>query len=319
MATPGRISFSRDPHCNGMPRPTIRKARIPIGTGLGILTAFFALFSMPLLAENDAQGVGTPQIQQNPSGSPLPDEWTASVLTPGNFAFGSLLETGVGYGLMLGADPAALGMGARTAQVKWQLPRFGEDDWAIGVKYVTISRSSVWLGDTRDRFSKLDAKIIRPSVSWSNRISRRLIIHSFWASGFGQSHAELSESGKAKLQDAKYGTGKSGDGHSFANRTMQMQSLAGFTEDRFQITAEWERNSGDRILLSTRFERTKLEKLETFSLRLTLAQQWEADGFNIRLGGGPQYAVLSGHDLDGETIKAAGWLPAADFAVYWIL
>jgi hypothetical protein len=135
---------------------------------------------------------------------------------------------------------------------------------------------------------------VRPSVSWSNRVSQRLIIHSFWSSGFGHSNAELSIYGKEKLSEAKRGTGDSGDGHSFANRTMQLQSVSGFTEDRFQMTAEWERNSGDLVLLSTRFERTRLEQLETFSIRLTLAQQWAADNFNIRIGG-------------------------ADFAIYWML
>ena len=251
--------------------------------------------------------------------SQVPDEWTASVLPAGRFAVGSLLEAGLTDHLMIGSDPTALAFGARTVQAKWQLSRFGEDDWAIGVKYISVSRNSLWWGDMEKRFSKLRAEIARPSISWSNRVSQRLIIHSFWASGFGHSDAQLSPYGREKLYEAKHGTGKSQDGHSFANRTMQLQSISGFTEDRFQITAEWERNSGDRILLSSRFERTRLEQLETFSMRLTLAQQWNADGFNLRLGGGPQYAMLSGKDLDGEDIKTAGWLPAADFAMYWIL
>ena len=232
---------------------------------------------------------------------------------------GSLLEAGAGYGLMIGADPAALTLGAKTAQAKWQVPSFGEDDWAVGVKYISVSRRSLWWGDLSKRFSKLEAQIVRPAVSWSNRISQRLIIHSFWASGFGKTDVELSPYGKDKLYQAKHGTGSAGDGHSFANRTMQLQSFAGFTEDRFQISAEWERNSGDRILLSSRFERTRVENMESFSMRLTLAQQWSADGFNLRIGGGPQYAMISGRDLDDEEIKTAGWLPAADFAIYWIL
>jgi hypothetical protein len=251
--------------------------------------------------------------------SPIIEEWTASILDAGHTALGSVIEVGTGLHAMMGADPAALALGAKTAQMKLQLPSFGEDDWAIGVKYIAISRKSMWWGDLDRRFSRLSAKVIRPSLAWSNRVSQRLIIHSFWASGFGASEAELSPYGTQKLYEAKHGSGKGGDGHSFANRTMQMQSLAGFTEDRFQMSAEWERNSGDRILLSTRFERTGLEQLHTFSVRLTLAQQWSADGFNLRLGGGPQYSMLSGKDLDGEDIKAAGWLPAADFAIYWIL
>ncbi|MEI6397924.1 MAG: hypothetical protein WCO71_04045 [Pseudomonadota bacterium] len=270
----------------------------------------------PCLAA-DAAATSAPGVKSGRS--PIPDEWTASVLPLGGFAVGSLLEAGASNGLMVGSDPSALAFGARTVQAKWQVPSFGEDDWAIGVKYISASRKSLWWGDMGKRFSKLRAEIVRPSVSWSNRVSQRLIIHSFWASGFGHSEAELSPYGKEKLYEAKHGTGKSQDGHSFANRTMQLQSIAGFTEDRFQITAEWERNSGERILLSSRFERTRLEQLETFSMRFTLAQQWNANGFNLRLGGGPQYSMLSGKDLDGEDIKTAGWLPAADFAMYWIL
>ena len=250
--------------------------------------------------------------------SPIIEEWTASVLDAGHFAFGSLIEAGAGYGLMIGIDPSAVAFGAKTAQMKLQFPSFGEDDWAIGLKYVSIARKSMWWGDLDKRFTKLSAQAIRPSVAWSNRVSQRLIIHSFWASSFGQADAELSPYGRQKLSEAKHGQGKAGDGHSFANRTMQVQSIAGFTEDRFQMSAEWERNSGDRILLSTRFERTHLEALDTFSVRLTLAQQWTADGFNVRLGGGPQYSILSGNDLDGEDIKTAGWLPAADLALYWL-
>ena len=283
-----------------------------------VLCLFLACFCNQSLANADDLSADASPLY-HAGGSPLPDEWTASVLAPYALAIGTVVEAGLGQGLMVGADPAALALGARSMQIKWQLPRFGEDDWAVGVKYVSLSRKNLWMSDTSDSFSKLSANIVRPSVSWSNRISPRLIIHSFWATAIGKSEAALSDYGEQKLREAKHGSGESGDGHSFANRTMQTQSLAGFTEDRFQITAEWERNSLDRILLSTRFERTKLEDLETFSVRITLAQQWSADGFNVRLGGGPQYAMLSGRDLDGEIIKTAGWLPAADFALYWIL
>jgi hypothetical protein len=251
--------------------------------------------------------------------SPIIEEWTASVLDPGRFAVGSIVEAGVGGGVMLGADPSALALGAKSAQMKLQLPSFGEDDWAVGVKYIAIDRNSLWWGDMDRRFDRLTARVVRPSVAWSNRVSSRLIIHSFWTSGIGHSQAQLSPYGRQKLREAKLGDGKAADGHTFANRTMQLQSLAGFTEDRFQLSADWKRNSGDRIVFATRFERTRLEDLNTFSLRMTLAQQWSADGFNIRMGGGPQYSMLSGQDLDGEAIKTAGWLPAADLAIYWIL
>ena len=281
----------------------------------------FCLCMMMLMRPGYALAqTGTVDTQNTKSRkSPLAEEWTASVLPAGKFAIGSMLELGLGQGFMIGSDPAAISLGAKTLQAKWQLPSFGEDDWSLGLKVASINRRSIWWGDVSKRFSKLDAKMLRPSIAWSNRISSALIIHSFWTSGIGKSSAELSDFGKAKLKESKYGTNTAGDGHSFANRTMQVQSLAGFTEDRFQMTAEWERASGERVLLSTRFERTRLEQLETFSVRLTLAQHWYTDGFNLRLGAGPQYAVLSGKDLDDEELNASGWLPTADFAIYWVL
>ena len=274
------------------------------------------ILSQNARAENAAVTATAPKKIQH---SPIPDEWTATVVPPGTMVLGSLAEVGVWDGVMVGTDPAAVALGAKTAQIKWQLPNFSEDDWSLGIKYISMSRKSMWWGDMSQRFSKLDAKILRPSIAWSNRISQRLIIHSFWASGFGKSTSELSPYGKDKLHAAKHGSGKSGDGHSFANRTMQIQSIAGFTEDRFQLTAEWERNSGDRILLSSRLERTRLAQLETFSMRLTLSQQWSGYGFNLRVGAGPEYSMISGKDLDSEDISASGWLPAADLSLYWIL
>ena len=262
------------PHLDGTTGKALRGFSKLLGIfflGSSLLLIAFPLLANSMESQNTLQNPATAAEQNDKTKMVgLPDEWTAFVLDSGRFAVGSILESGMGGGIMLGADPAALALGARTLQLKWQLPRFGEDDWAIGIKHVSVSRKNLWIGDTSQRFSKLSANVTRPSVSWSNRISPRLIIHSFWASAFGKSEAVLSDYGKNKLHEAKYGSTESDDTHSFANRTMQTQSLAGFTEDRFQISAEWERNSLDRILLSTRFERTKLEELETFSMRMTL-------------------------------------------------
>jgi hypothetical protein len=176
----------------------------------------------------------------------------------------------------------------------------------------------MWFGDAYRYFKTLDAKVLRPSVSWSNRVSAHLIIHSFWASGLGKTEATLSDFGRSELAKRKSDSAKPDRQYEVASRAMQLQSISGLTEDRFQVTAEWERNSGERILLSTRLERTRLEALDTFSARLTLAQHWAADGLNLRLGAGPQYSVLSGKDLDDKPINANRWLPAADLAIYWV-
>lgn len=274
-------------------------------------------FTLLVLAFTGSQAYGEGDLQTaKPNG--LIDEWSASVLPAGHFSIGSVLDAGLGSGLSIGIDPAAAALGAKTVQAKWQIPKFGEDDWAIALKYVRLSRDSMWFGDAYRYFKTLDAKVLRPSVSWSNRVSAHLIIHSFWASGLGKTEATLSDFGRTELAKRKSDSSKPDRQYEVASRAMQLQSISGLTEDRFQVTAEWERNSGERILLSTRLERTRLEALDTFSARLTLAQHWAADGLNLRLGAGPQYSVLSGKDLDDKPINANRWLPAADLAIYWV-
>lgn len=269
---------------------------------------------------------------------PAFEEWSAFALESGAFSLGTVTAVGVAQGLMLGVDPTALSLGVRTAEAKWQLPIEGSDAWSIGLKYAWFNRRGLYSESIRSHFDELDGRYIRPSVAWSNQLSSRLTIHSFWATGFGKAHAVLSDYGKRQLWKAKHGddtypgdqptssntstankqiANQDGDA-TFAKRTMQLQSIAGFTEDRFQITGDWERDDGNRILLATRLERTKIESLETFSVRVTVAQEWVLDHFHMRLGGGPQFAMLSGKDLDGEDIKTAGWLPAADLALFWL-
>lgn len=277
--------------------------------------------------------------ENTPKLSPAFEEWSALALDSGSFAIGSIMEVGTGFGVMAGVDPAAIALGVRTAQLKWQLPIEGEDAWAIGLKYAWFNRQGLLSESVRKHFDELDGRFIRPSIAWSNRMSSRLTIHSFWATGFGKANAGLSDHGKREQWSAKHGsetypgdqptttnnaattnqqTANLDSDATFARRTMQLQSIAGFTEDRFQITGDWQRDDGNRILLATRLERTKLEELETFSVRVTIAQEWILDHFHLRMGGGPQYAMLSGKDLDGEQISTAGWLPAADLALFWL-
>ena len=286
---------------------------------LALCAAFSLITPGPRLlgAEVDSSSDSSLGFQSR-STSSIVEDWTANILPPRSFSIGSVVETGLGHGIAAGIDPASLALGAKSFHIKWQIPRFGEDDWALGLKYVQLTRRNLWWGDMSEHFKTLEAKVLRPSISWSNRVSRKLVIHSFWASGIGTTKAELSEFGLAELTRKKSDPKHPDRQYEIASRTMQFQSLAGLTEDRFQVTAEWERQSGESILLSTRLERTRLDTLDTFSCRVTLAQHWTTDGLNLRLGAGPQYSILSGEDLDDKPINATRWLPAADLAVYWI-
>ena len=268
------------------------------------------------------------------------EEWSACILPPKSVAIGTILESGTGYDTMLSADPAALSLGMRTAQVKWKLPILGDDMFALGFKYVSFSRRTLFSETIRQQFDTLDGHFYRPSIVWTSRMSPRLLLHTFWATGFGKTHAVLSDYGKRELWKSKHGNdpypgdaptspgsstsstanqvkSSSDESATFARRTMQVQSIAGLTDTRFQITGEFQRENGNQVFLATRFERTHLEDLETFSVRVTVAEQWTLDQFRLRIGGGPQYSMLSGKDLDGEEIKSAGLLPAGDIAFYW--
>jgi hypothetical protein len=297
-------------------RSIFRKLNYPAAA---VVLSVFLLSTNPCQLRAQEAAVTNPSLPDAaPATFSIAEEWTANVLPARSFSIGSILETGLGSSIALGIDPAALAIGAKTLHIKWQVPKLGEDDWAVGLKYVHLSRKNLWWGDVSKHFEILDAKVLRPSISWSNRVSKHLVIHSFWAIGIGETDAALSPYGLAELDRHKEDLNHPDRQYEIASKTMQFQSLAGLTEDRFQVTAEWERGPGERILLSTRLERTRLESLDTFSARITLAQHWVADGLNLRLGAGPQYSILSGSDLDDKPINATRWLPAADLAVYYI-
>jgi hypothetical protein len=98
---------------------------------------------------------------------------------------------------------------------------------------------------------------------------------------------------------------------------VQVQSITGLAQERFQLTGEFTRASGNKVLVTSRIEQTEFEKLKSNFLRLTVAHQWIWSHFQMRVGIGAQYYVLSGRDLDDELIDESGVLPASDIAFYW--
>src|SRR5690606_2044823 len=100
-------------------------------------------------------------------------------------------------------------------------------------------------------------------------------------------------------------------------QSIQVQSLTGLAQDRFQITGEFSRANGNKILVTSRIEQTVLEELKTNFFRLTIAHQWIWTSFQMRLGVGTQYFVMTGRDLDGEKIDETGVQPASDISFYW--
>ena len=300
-----------------------------------------------------------PVARGEPSASPrgeLVEEFTAATLAKGEIKLGTDVDVGVSDRFMLGTDLVAAIVGATTLQAKWRVYESAEHQLALTTRAAYLSKKTLLWGNLNEHFEQLEARIVRPGVAWTNRLSPRLNLHTFWAKGFGRIRARLSEKGKRKLWETKHpgadydkrnartkapspddadrgvdhDTGAVENVHSESNQertsndasaltaqSVQVQSITGFAQERFQLTGEFIRNNGNKILVTSRIEQSEFEALRSNFFRLTAAHHWIWPHFQMRLGVGLQYYVVSGRDLDGEQIDAAGVQPASDIGFYW--
>lgn len=279
----------------------------------------------------------TPQAAPPP---PLVEPFTANTLPKGMVQLGTFLDYGVTDQIQVGTDLLATILGAPTLHLKGTVYQTEQNGFALGLREGFLSRQTLFWGSASEEFDELSARILRPSVSWSHILSPRLSLHSHYATGIGRISAKLSESGKRRLYESKHPDGDydkktkseepssvdetsgntervDGEGSPLAQRSLQVQSLAGLQSDLFQITGEFLRRDGNKVLVTTRLEEIVLEDLKGTIARVTAAQQWIWPHFQIRLGVGLQYVVVSGRDLDGEVIEESDLLPASDFEFYW--
>jgi hypothetical protein len=311
--------------------------------------------------DNNSDAVAIP----NQGKYELVEEFTASTLGQYEFKLGSEFELGLTNSAMIGADTWSLFMGIPTGHMKLMVFDKNQHKVAFGLKTVWLTLGNLSdFAPAKDYFRYLNAKIIRPSISWTNRLSPRLKLHTFWAVRIGKVEAELSEKGQQRFWEAKHPGGdyatrttgipdelgeptdttptttspetptetpseeatvkstknqeqKAEKLSDISRRTLELQSLFGVSTDRFQITGEYIRNDGTKVLFSTRIERMAMEKLKANSLTLTAAQQWITGAFQFRLGIGVQYLSLTGRDLDGEEVDEAGITPVPQVAFYW--
>jgi len=265
------------------------------------------------------------------------EEFTASVLSRGEIKLGTETDWGLTDFVQIGTDLVADVIGAPSLQIKGQIWTRTKDTVSLGVRGAWLNKDTILWGSMDEHFAELSARVIRPSLAWTHQVSPRLKLHTHWGVGIGRTHAVLTEKGRRRLWSMKRpGEPWPGDGAAqttageggnperrsaeenvAAQRSTQVQSIAGLAQDRFQITGEMRRSSGTSVLISTRVERTDLEEFRSQILRFTIAQHWAQSSLNFRLGGGVQYMVLSGSDLDGEKLDEAGWWPATDVALYW--
>lgn len=281
----------------------------------------------------------------------LVEEFTAAVLAPGELKLGTDVDIGIHPNVMLGTDLVAGMLGATTLQSKFLLVDQAEHQLALHLRLAFLSKKTLPWSSINQHFDDLDARLLRPGIAWTQILSPRLRLHTFWAKGFGKIRARLSERGRRKLWETKhpganyderniYTQAPSSDpssaeediaidastanqersaseDSSFSARSIQVQSITGLAQDRFQLTGEFSRQNGNKVLVTSRIEQTTLEKLRSNSFRLTAAHQWIWDHLQMRLGVGLQYYVVSGRDLDNEQIDAGGVQPASDIGFYW--
>lgn len=279
----------------------------------------------------------------------LVEEFTALNLAVYEIKLGTDMEVGLLPELMIGVDLVAAAVGAATFTAKYQFFADHEHQLALTLRAAYLNRKTLLWGSANDHFDELDARILRPGLAWSNVLSPRLRLHTFWAKGFGTVTARLSEKGQRQLWEAKH----PGDDYEKRNRrtkqpttttedsateavnstenqekdanaessltsqSLQVQSITGLAQERFQLTGEFVRKNGNKVLVTSRIEQSQFESLKSNSFRLTAAHQWVWSGFQMRLGIGTQYYVMSGRDLDGELIDSAGVQPVSDIAFYW--
>ena len=316
------------------------------GLWLGASTSATAVEALPTTA---VPAAAAPQNGEAPDHYVLVEEFTAATLTAGEVKLGTDFDVGLTDHVMLGTDLVSEIVGATSIAAKWQVWNSGEHQLALGLRAAYLSKNTFLWGSVNEHFDELEAKILRPSISWTNTLSPRLKLHTFWAKGFGSVHAKLSEKGQRKLWETKHPgqdfdsrdeatnapkpkvTADAGDTSKTSNQekddsssessltqeSIQVQSITGLAQERFQLTGEFTRANGNKVLVTSRIEQTRLEELKSSLFRLTIANQWIWSSFQMRLGIGMQYYVMSGRDLDGEKLNAAGVQPASDIGFYW--
>ena len=273
----------------------------------------------------------------------LVEDFTADTLAAGEFKIGADAQVGLTERFMIGTDVIATMLGAPTVGLKAEVWQSGTHRLSLGLRGAYLSRNTALWGHLKDNFKALDARIVRPSISWTRTLSPRLKIHTFFAKGLGKMHAVLSNEGQRQLWQAKHpgsdyehrdletnapaGESEHNTGtnqvhatsqHSaLAQKTIQVQSIAGLAQERFQLTGEFIRSSGNKILVTSDIEQSRLESLRSNFFRLTIGHQWIWTSFQMRMGLGPQYYVVTGTDLDAEVINQSGWTPASDISFYW--
>lgn len=268
--------------------------------------------------------------------STLIQKTTSGYLPAGTLRLGFQSDYGLSDRALIGTEMPALLAGAFNIYGKAQVWQNGRNSLSIGTDLVYTSRDTLLWGGQQDNFERLNIHGIHPRLVFTQALSSRLLLHSSWGAGWDRGDLELSDAGKRRLWRSKYPNGdyeaRTGDGKppsnngqkleedfSITHRSLLLQSLLGFAQERFELSGEILRSPRETLLISAHIARFNREELKAQRLGLSLAQQWRSPRFGFRIGVGALYQVLSGRDFDDEAIEDARWLPTTDLDVFFLL
>ena len=309
------------------------------------LAQILLLLVCPICQAKGVSNEKAPSIEQSPD---LVEPFTSSSLNEGELQVGTEINYGVSPNFMIGSDAIGTFVGIPTVYTKYKAYDSPKNSLAISAKalWLNLDVLASW-SRAKSHYKTLNAKLMRPGIIWTQHLSPRLKIHTYWTQGFGHIDAALSEEGKRRSWEQKHPgetynptsesmeeTEASDDEaeevsttenqekakeqtSNIGRRTLELQSLFGLSTDRFQITGEITRADGNKIILTSRIEKMHLKELKANSIRFTVAQQWHHSSFHFRLGIGVMYLTITGIDLDSEKVDETGVLPVTDLSFYW--
>ncbi len=274
------------------------------------LTALIISFCLGFATASQAEtSDSSPSLQPF---SKLQQKASSSVLSPGKIRLGGSTALGLADGINAGTDLLPLLAGAPNLWVKRPVYSDATQSLTLGLEAFTVSRASLLWGAEKDSVAQLRYSAFHPRLIYTHRQSDRLLLHAVWEGGREWGHIQLSEKGKAEQA-------RGGQATSFSHQSILLQSLLGFSQERFEVSGEWVRSPRETLVLSAHVARFRLENLYAQRIGLQLAQQWQGPSLGFRLGIGSLFQDLDGETLAGERVSSGRILPTAECDIFLLL
>ncbi len=237
----------------------------------------------------------------------------SSLLLPsGTLRLGGSSSYGLSNSLNLGTDLVPLVAGARNINVKAEVYGSPDTSVTLGLETFHVTRASLLGGAQKKLLETLDLSSVHPRLILTRRLSERLLTHAAWEGGRNWGDLALSEEGKQRQrQSQRQGL--------FADQSILLMALLGFTQESFEVSGEWQRSPHETLLLAAHIARYQLEDLKAQHFGVRIAQQWQGENIGFRLGAGALYQDLDGVSLVGETLQEGRVLPVAEFDFFLLM